>query len=29
LRDWFPEDHLAWFVVDVVVALDLEPFLQV
>ena len=28
LRDWLPEDHLAWFVVDAVAALDLEPFLR-
>jgi transposase len=26
LRDWLPEDHLAWFVLDAVVELDLEPF---
>lgn len=27
LRDWLPEDHLAWFVLDVVVELDLSAFL--
>jgi transposase len=27
LREWLPEDHLAWFVIDVVDALDLAPFL--
>ncbi len=26
LRDWLPQDHLAWFVGDVVDQLDLEPF---
>jgi transposase len=26
LRDWLPADHLAWFVLDVVDQLDLEPF---
>src|SRR5437773_7920888 len=25
-RDWLPEDHLAWFVIDAVEAFDLEPF---
>ena len=25
LRDWLPEDHLAWFVLDAVAELDLEP----
>jgi transposase len=29
LRDWLPEGHLAWFVLDVVDQLDLEPFLRV
>jgi transposase len=28
LRDWLPADHLAWFVLDVVDQLDLEPFLR-
>jgi transposase len=28
LRDWLPEGHLAWFVLDVVDQLDLEPFLR-
>src|SRR5678815_5089447 len=27
LREWLPEGHLAWFVIDVVDALDLTPFL--
>jgi transposase len=26
LREWLAEDHLAWFVLDVVAELDLEPF---
>jgi transposase len=26
LRDWLPHDHLAWFVLDVVDQLDLQPF---
>jgi transposase len=26
LRDWLPEGHLAWFVLDVVDQLNLEPF---
>src|SRR3954447_24685099 len=26
LRDWLPDDHLAWFVLDVVAALDLAGF---
>jgi hypothetical protein len=26
LRDWLPDDHLAWFVRDVVDQLDLAPF---
>src|SRR5215204_238174 len=26
LHDWLPEDHLAWFVIDAVSELDLEPF---
>jgi transposase len=28
LRDWLPQDHLAWFVLDVVDQLDLGPFLR-
>lgn len=28
LHDWLPEDHLAWFLVDVVEQLDLSPILQ-
>src|SRR5436190_4533138 len=26
LRDWLSDDHLAWFVIDAVKELDLEPF---
>lgn len=26
LREWLPKDHLAWFVLDAVSELDLEPF---
>src|SRR5215210_2817322 len=26
LRDWLPEGHLAWFVIDAVAALDLRAF---
>src|SRR5881227_1619023 len=26
LREWLPEDHLAWFVVETVAELDLEAF---
>jgi transposase len=26
LRDWVPADHLAWFVIESVDRLDLEPF---
>jgi transposase len=26
LRDWLPADHLAWFVIEAVDELDLEPF---
>jgi transposase len=29
LHDWLPEGHLAWFILDVVDQLDLEPFLRV
>ena len=29
LRDWLPEGHLAWFVLDVVDQLDLAPFYRV
>ena len=25
LREWLPEDHLAWFVIDAVEALDSAP----
>jgi transposase len=26
LRDWLPADHLAWFVIEAIDELDLEPF---
>jgi transposase len=26
LRDWLPQKHLAWFILDVVDQLDLQPF---
>ena len=26
LREWLPDGHLAWFVIDAVAALDLKPF---
>jgi transposase len=26
LRDWLPDDHLAWFVIEAIEELDLEPF---
>ena len=26
LRDWLPEDHLAWFVIDAVAQMDLAAF---
>jgi transposase len=26
LRDWLDEDHLAWFVIEAIEQLDLEPF---
>jgi transposase len=26
LRDWLPEDHLAWFVLETVAGLDLDAF---
>src|SRR6266567_99107 len=28
LRDWLPQGHLAWFILDVVDQLDLVPFYQ-
>ena len=28
LRDWLPEDHLAWFVIDTVERLELKPFYE-
>ena len=27
LRDWLPDDHLAWFLIDAVAEIDLAPFL--
>ena len=27
LREWLPEDHLAWFVLDSLAQLDLEAFM--
>ena len=29
LREWLPEGHLAWFVIDAVAALDLRAFFAV
>jgi hypothetical protein len=26
VRDWLPEGHLAWFVIDAVAAMDLTAF---
>jgi transposase len=26
LREWLPDDHLAWFVIDAVAEIDLDPF---
>lgn len=26
IRDWLPEGHLAWFIIDVVKEFDLTPF---
>jgi transposase len=26
LRDWLDEDHLAWFVIEAIEELDIEPF---
>ena len=26
LREWLPDDHLAWFVIEAIEELDLEPF---
>ena len=26
VRDWLPADHLAWFVIDAVAAMDLSSF---
>jgi hypothetical protein len=25
-REWLPDEHLAWFVIDAVAEIDLEPF---
>jgi hypothetical protein len=27
LREWLPEDHLAWFVIDAVARVDLAAFM--
>jgi hypothetical protein len=27
VREWLPEDHLAWFVIDAVGVMDSSPFL--
>ncbi len=29
VREWLPEGHVAWFILDTVEALDLEPFYAV
>ena len=29
VREWLPEDHLAWFVVDAVAVMNLERFYAV
>jgi Transposase DDE domain len=29
LRDWLPIDHLAWFILDVIGQVDLDPFYRV
>ena len=29
VRDWLPDGHLAWFILDVTDQLDLEPFYQI
>ena len=29
VRDWFPADHLAWFVIDAVAEMDLSGFCAV
>ena len=26
VRDWLPENHLAWFVIDAVAVMDLDAF---
>jgi hypothetical protein len=26
VREWLPENHLAWFVIDAVAAMDLDAF---
>ena len=28
LEDWLPQGHLAWFVLDAVEQIDLEPFFR-
>jgi hypothetical protein len=28
LREWLPEDHFAWFVIDAVAEMDLSAFLR-
>ena len=28
LRDWLPQDHLAWWVIDAVAEMDLSPFMR-
>jgi len=28
LRDWLPEDHLAWFLIDAVEQMDLRAFYE-
>jgi hypothetical protein len=28
VRDWLPADHLAWFVMETVDELELEPFMR-
>jgi hypothetical protein len=27
VREWLPEDHFAWFVLDAVAAMDLDAFM--
>jgi hypothetical protein len=28
VREWLPEDHLAWFVIDAVGEMELEAFMR-